>query len=155
MSPFQRPPHHADIFKQAMYIFLIVLTGASLSLADQSKPNLPTVIASAVPFYPPVARAAGIDGVIRFRLSTDGSRVSTISVEGGPPLLVSSAEENIRTWRFKEHSPVTFEATFRYKMLAELECEMDSGTVVLRLPSEVEVSAKRLQTCDPNVQTKP
>ena len=135
-------------------VFLALGVGATMSTAQQSKEPLPAVATAGVPFYPSVARVARIEGVVRLRLSTDGKRVSAISVEGGPPALVPAAEENVRTWQFKDHSPTTFEATFRYKMLPESECEMDSGTVLLRLPTEVEVSARGVQTCDPTVENK-
>jgi TonB family protein len=135
-------------------ILLVLGFGATMSTAQQSKEPLPTVAIAGVPFYPPVARVARIEGVVHLRLSTDGKQVSAISVESGPPALVQAAQENVRTWQFKDHSPTTFEATFRYKMLPESECEMDSGTVLLRLPTEVEVSAKGVQTCDPTIEGK-
>ncbi|PYT57320.1 MAG: hypothetical protein DMG35_20485 [Acidobacteria bacterium] len=135
-------------------ILLVLGFGGTMSTAQQSKEPLPTVATAGVPFYPPVARVARIEGVVHLRLSTDGKRVSAISVESGPPALVQAAQENVRTWQFKDHSPTTFEATFRYKMLPESECAMDSGTVLLRLPTEVEVSARGVQTCDPTVESK-
>jgi hypothetical protein len=69
-------------------------------------------------------------------------------------MLVQAAQENVKTWEFEEHSPTTFKATFRYKILPQSECDIDNGTVLLRLPTEVEVSAKGVQTCDPAVESK-
>ena len=135
-------------------ILLVLGFGATMSTAQQSKEPLPTVATAGVPFYPPVARVARIEGVVHLRLSTDGKQVSVISVQSGPPALAQAAQENVRTWQFKDHRPTTFEATFRYKMLPESVCEMDSGTVLLRLPTEVEVSARGVQTCDPTVESK-
>jgi hypothetical protein len=135
-----------------LLLFALGLEGTTS--AAQSKEALPTVVTAGVPFYPPLARTARIEGVVRLRVSTDGERVSAISVESGPPMLIPAAQENVKTWQFKDHSPTTFEATFRYRMLPESECEIDSGTVLLRLPTEVEVSAKGIQTCDPSVQSK-
>lgn len=135
----------------ASLLILLVLVSGTIMSTQPSKEHLPTIAIASVPFYPPIARVARMEGVVRLRLSTDGKRVSAISVESGPPVFVPPAEENVRTWQFKDHTPTTFEATFRYKMLPESECEMDSGTVLLRLPTEVEVSAKGVQTCDPAV----
>ena len=115
----------------------------------QSEELIPAVTIANVPLYPPAARQAGIEGPVRLRLSTDGTRVLAITVESGQPMLVQAAKENVKTWVFKQHSPSTFVATFRYRLLPESECDMDSGTVLLRLPTEVEVSAKRVRTCDP------
>jgi hypothetical protein len=69
-------------------------------------------------------------------------------------MLAKAAQENVKTWEFEEHSPTTFEVTFRYKILPQSECDIDNGTVLLRLPTEVEVSAKGVQTCDPAVESK-
>jgi hypothetical protein len=138
---------------RALVLFSLNL-GATISIAEESKGPLPTVVSATVPFYPRTARLARIEGVVRLQISTDGRRVSTISVKGGPPVLIPAAEENVRTWLFKEHKPTTFEVTFHYKMLPESECEADNGTVLLRLPTEVEVTAKGVQTCDPADQGK-
>jgi hypothetical protein len=67
-------------------------------------------------------------------------------------MLSQAAQENVMTWKFEEHTPTTFEATFRYKIVPQAECEMDNGTVLLRLPTEVEVTAKAWQTCDPAIE---
>lgn len=123
--------------------------GATMSTGQQPKSRLPTVTSATVPFYPPLARVARIEGIVHLRVSTDGMRVSAASTISGHPLLVEAAAENLRTWQFREHTPATFETMFRYKMLPESECEMDSGTVLLRLPAEVELSAKGWKTCDP------
>ena len=136
-------------------IFLVLGLGPTMSTAQQSKVPLPTVAVAEVPFYPPIARVAGIEGVVHLRLSTDGKRVSAVSVESGPPALVQAAQDNVKTWQFKDHSPTTFQTIFRYKILPGSECEMDSGTVLLQLPKEVEVRAKGVQTCDPAVDSKP
>jgi hypothetical protein len=152
MTLVQKYQYNAHIRIAFLPILLVLTLGTIMSTAQQSKERLPTVATASVPFYPPIARVARIEGVVRLRLSTDGKRVSAVSVESGPPSLLPAAEENVRTWKFKDHSPTTFEATFRYKMLPESECDMDSGTVLLRLPTEVEVSAKGVQTCDPTVE---
>ncbi len=136
----------------SLLILFTLALGASMSPAQQSKKPLPMVIAAGVPFYPPLARVARIEGVIRLRLSTDGKRVSAVSAKSGHPLLVEAAKENVRTWQFKDHSPTTFEVTFRYKMLPESQCEIDNGIVLLRLPIEVEISAKGVQNCDPSTE---
>jgi hypothetical protein len=128
--------------------------GANMSTAQQAKEQLPRVASAGVPLYPRTPRIAHIDGVVRLRLSTDGKRVSAIEVESGQPMLAKAAQENVKTWEFEEHSPTTFEVTFRYKILPQSECDIDNGTVLLRLPTEVEVSAKGVQTCDPAVESK-
>jgi TonB-like protein len=123
--------------------------------AQESEPDLPVVLDAAVPFYPHNARLAHIEGVVRLQVSTDGETVSGIKLlEEGQPMLVIAAKENVKTWRLEWHSRTTFEVTFRYKLLPDFACEADNGAVVLRLPREVEVSVKGMQTCDPSGQVK-
>ena len=154
MSVTQKPWHQVSArMARALVLFTLGL-GATISNAQESRVPLPIVASATVPFYPRIAREARIEGVVRLQVSTDGKRVSSMSVKGGPPVLIPAAEENVRTWQFKEHRPTTFEVTFHYKMLPESECELDNGTVLLRLPAEVEVSAKGVQSCGPADQSK-
>jgi hypothetical protein len=75
-------------------------------------------------------------------------------------MLAQAAKVNVKTWRFDRHRPTTFEATFRYRLLpskCDSECNCDSlegGSVQLKLPIDVVVTAKELLTCDPAVQYK-
>ncbi len=139
----------------AMFLLLGAVLAAGSGLAQPRDKPLPLVVSASAPFYPPIPRQAHIEGVIRLRLLTDGNRVSQIHVESGPPLLVQAAEENVKTWEFKQHTPVTFETTFQYKLLpskCDSKCNCDdreNGTAHLHLPTEVEVSAKADITCDP------
>jgi hypothetical protein len=122
--------------------------------AQESKQDLPVVLDAPVPFYPQNARMAHIEGVVRLEVSTDGEAVSGVELFSGPLILAMAAKENVKTWRLRWHSRTTFQVTFRYKLLPEFACEIDNGTVVLRLPLEVEVTAKGIQTCDPSSQEK-
>jgi len=125
------------------------------SAAQQTKAKLPRVASASVPLYPRFAPPARIQGVVTLRLSTDGKRVSTISDASGPLMLVQAAKENVRTWQFEPHRPTSFEVTFHYKLLpakCDSECFCDSEekeSVVLQLPTNVDVSAKEYTICDP------
>jgi TonB family protein len=142
----------------ALILFTLGM-GANMSSAQQKQP-LPSIASASVPLYPRTPQMAHIEGVVRLRISTDGSRASSIEVESGQPMLAQAAKENVKTWQFEQHSPTTFEATFRYRLLpskCDSECNCDSlekGTVLLRLPAEVEVSAKELLICDPAAENK-
>ncbi len=135
-------------------ILLMLATGATSSIAQQ-RTTPPTVVAAAVPFYPRTTQMAHIEGVVRLRISTDGTRPSSIEIESGQPMLAQAAKENVKTWLFEEHSPTTFETTYRYKLLhsgCDAKCTCDStekDSVLLKLPAEVEVSAKELIVCEP------
>ena len=118
-----------------------------ISYAQQVAEPLPEVISATVPFYPPIARAARIYGVVHLHLSTDGKRVSTIIGQTGPAMLIKSAEENVRTWIFAEYVPTSFDVSFRYNLLDVSKCETGNKPVVLHLPTEVEIDDSS-QNCD-------
>jgi hypothetical protein len=100
--------------------------------------------AGAVPLYPPLARAAGVQGDVHVKLTTDGHRVVAAQAQDGHKLLASAAETNARTWEFATHEPTSFTVTYHYKLDARLQGNPNNPTVVLRLPTEVDVSTEPL-----------
>jgi TonB-like protein len=113
------------------------------SQVQQSKVALPRVSAAGVPLYPLQAYISNIEGVVRLKITTDGHRVVDTHVEDGHKLLASAAEENVRTWQFQVHEPTTFTVTYRYKLVTNWKGDPYNPAVVLRLPTEVEVSTRR------------
>ena len=129
-------------------------------LARHAQPPLPKVVSASVPFYPRLAPTARIEGMVKLRVSTDGERVSAIQVESGAPMLAQAAKENVKTWQFEPHSPTTFGVTFRYRLLVpkcDSECHCDTEekeSVLLQLPTNVDVSAKIPAICDPAAEIR-
>lgn len=156
-SKFLRWPQQLSFVGGITRIALVLLfTSAVSSEGDRQRGHdLPVVTEAAVPFYPAVARMAHVDGVVRLQVSTDGEAVSRVEVLEGQVMLARAAKENVKTWRLKWHARTTFEATFRYTLLPDLVCEADNPTVLLRLPLEVEVTAKGVKTCDPATDIRP
>jgi TonB family protein len=148
---------------KARLLLLLMLGVAALasgqSATQQAKTPVPALASAAVPFYPRVPQQAHIEGVVRLRISTDGNRVASVEVESGQPMLVQAAKENVKTWQFERHAPTSFETTFRYRIFptkcdSQCNCEgVEKRTVLLRLPTEAEVSAEELMTCDPASDT--
>lgn len=135
-------------------LVLFILGMGAIMAIGQQKP-LPSVISASVPFYPRITQQAHIDGVVRLRISTEGSRVASVEVESGQPMLAQAAQENVKTWQFEPHTATTFETTFRYKLLpskCDAECNncdsVEKPSVLLQLPSDVEVNAKELMVCE-------
>lgn len=124
------------------------------------KASFPKVVSASVPFYPPLARETRIQGAVTLRVSTDGKEVSIVDAETGPPLLVRAAKENVKTWHFESHTPMSFEVTFHYRLLpikCDAQCACDSEekeSVLLKLPASVDISAKGYMTCDPAVEIR-
>jgi protein TonB len=73
-------------------------------------------ISGADPLYPAIARSARVQGtvVIAATISKSGS-IENLHVVSGPPLLVSSAVEAVKTWRYRPYllngDPVEVETT--------------------------------------------
>jgi TonB family protein len=126
-----------------------------MSVAQQAKTVMPTIASASVPLYPRVIRAARIQGDVVLQVSTDGQRISAVEVKSGPPMLVEAAKDSVKTWQFEPHTPTSFEVTFHYKLLlpkCDSECNCDSEkkeSVLLQLPTTVDVSAKIPAICDP------
>lgn len=146
-----------------MKLLLFMFGLAVLAYGQSAVPQapVPALASAAVPFYPRLAQQARIQGVVTLHLSTDGKRVSAIEGERGPLMLVKAAKENVKTWQFEPHMPTTFETTFRYRLFdskcdSQCKCSgVEKATVMLRLPTEAEVSAETLMLCDPAVEIKP
>jgi hypothetical protein len=141
--------------------FLLTFCTMSFCAAQHSQEQLPTVISSGDPTYPLMAREASIQGAVLLRVTTNGMQVSEVQIESGPAMLAIAAQENVKTWRFQAHNPISFETTFRYTLLPGLiDClpivQSDNGTVLLNLPREVDLTAKRIGVCETPVDyTKP
>jgi hypothetical protein len=134
-----------------MMIFVAVLVPMFAQKAAQERP---LVIAGTMPLYPRTALLVHIHGVAKIRVTTDGKKVSALVAEGGPPMLVKAAKDNILTWEFAEHKPTTFVTTFEYLIDEPATCSVTNGTSVLHMPLEVRVSANDVQTCDPAVERR-
>lgn len=137
------------ILRPACATFLLLVAGAWCVSAQNRDETVPVVIAAAAPFYPRVALLAHITGTVTVRVATDGKKISALSDESGPPMLVRAAEENIRSWEFQKHKGTTFVTTFQYKIDEPADCVLHNDSVALHLPLEVQISARGVQTCDP------
>ena len=116
---------------------------ATLNGPVQPRQQLPTVKSGDMPLYPPLARLAHIEGTVKLRVSTDGDRVTAVTVEEGQPMLAKAAEANVRTWQFVNQNPTVFEATFAFHLLGQTDCEplSNNGKITLSLPDQIDVIA--------------
>jgi len=67
--------------------------------ADAAKRKVKSKV---VPVYPPLARQLGINGKVKIEvtISADG-KVTATKIVGGSPVLVDSAIEALKKWRFE------------------------------------------------------
>ena len=129
----------------AIGLAIVCLAAApSPTIIEQSSLAYPMVMHADVPLYPPGARTASVEGVVTVKVTTDGHRAIRTEVEGtANPLLSRAAEENLRTWEFTLHDPVIFTTTYRYVIADNIDSRLNNPTVVLKLPTEVEVRTLR------------
>ena len=114
------------------------LLGSGVDVISQEATGpLPMLAAAKVPLYPRVARATNTEGTIHVRVRTDGYKVVDAHAREDLKPLSTAAEENVKTWEFVMHTPVSFTIIYRYK-LAE-DCNPDNPTVTLRFPTDIEV----------------
>jgi outer membrane biosynthesis protein TonB len=139
----------------ALLSLAVVASLASFSSgAQESKAVSLKVATIGVPIYPPLARAAHVEGTVHIKITTDGQRVIGTHVEDGHKLLAAAAEENAKSWQFTANGPATFIVTYRYKLVPGLKGDPSSPAITLRLPNEVQVSTVPLVISDPGAQVK-
>jgi hypothetical protein len=131
-----------NLLWRAVPSIILLLVGWSVP-AQQPAVALPMVASAQVPLYPPAARHANVEGVVHLKITTDGHRVVATHVDDGHKLLATAAEENARTWQFSLHEPTTFTVTYTYKLVNEWKGDPNNPAVLLRFPTEVEVSTRR------------
>jgi hypothetical protein len=115
----------------------------------------PRVVRAGIPFYPPLAQATHVYGTVHVRVTTDGQNIVATHVEDGPKLLVDATEKNIQSWELSKHEPTSFVVTFVYKLKDDSKSNPNGPTIVLRMPTEVEVSATPLVIRDPSPDIRP
>jgi TonB family protein len=129
-------------------VLAVLVTFGNSSRAGEVQ-QMPLVQSASLPTYPMIARAARVSGTVVLEVSTDGERVSKIVVKSGPPMLVPSVRENVATWRFTPHQPITFETTFIFRIEDPASCEFENAALTVKLPTLVDIKVNSLETCDP------
>ena len=86
------------------FLLLLLLLGSSpVPAAAQSEEGAEArkLVSKVAPDYPPLARKLRLSGTVRFEVvvATDGS-VKSVRVKGGNPVLVESAQNALRGWRW-------------------------------------------------------
>lgn len=135
--------------RRSVVTVTVVLVAAGVLMAQENlKASLPVVISAATPLYPIGPHTANIQGSVRLQVKTDGHRVVEADVkdDGGNPALGRAARENVLTWQFSNHEPLSFEVSYRYVLvdkLDDIQSNAPNSKVVIRFPTSVEVYARR------------
>jgi outer membrane biosynthesis protein TonB len=128
---------------QARWVLLLLSLVHAVAVAEDAAPSLPKVTAFECPRYPSKAESTRLQGSVVMQVKTDGSKVSDVTSTSGHPILISEATNNVRTWRFAEHTPTTFKVTYFYVAEGRFKPDPDiKCAAVLDLPTKVTVSTK-------------
>jgi TonB family protein len=109
------------------------------------------------PTYPPVARQARIQGSVELHaeISKDGS-IQSLSLISGHPLLVPSAIEAVKQWRYKPYilngEPVEVETTVTINFL--LAGEIPASAAGSNAPLKAERSVSQVEPPSPSTGEK-
>ena len=88
-----------------------------------------------MPFYPPLARTARVEGVVTLRvvIAKDGS--VTVDAASGPALLRDATARYVKAWKFRWEQPCSCAAkkdvTFVYR-ISDREAAAGSATAIVR-----------------------
>ena len=100
-----------------VFLLAILVSCSAVLRAQESARPLPEVTEHAAVKYPPLALQARIQGQVHLRITTDGHVVTDVNVKEGHPILAQSATENVKTWKFVDHEPGTFDVSFKFHFL--------------------------------------
>lgn len=109
---------------------LWVLCGLSVAAVPE-----PVLESAPMPFYPPLARTARVEGVVTLHvvIAQDGS--VTVDAASGPPLLRDSTARYVKAWKFGWEQPcgctVKKDVTFVYK-ISDRKAPAGSATAIVR-----------------------
>ena len=86
-------------------LLLLLLTISMVPAAAQSDESAETrkLVSKVAPDYPQLARKLRLSGTVKFEVlvATNGA-VKSVRVKGGNPVLVESAENALREWRWEK-----------------------------------------------------
>jgi hypothetical protein len=87
----------------------------------------------------PVIVLSGVQGEVLLKVKTDGQKVISVEViESAHPVLQELSIENVKTWRFNEHTPTEFTVHWKYA-LGEPDGNIKPDIATLNLPRSVEI----------------
>lgn len=96
-------------------LLLAVLLGAAMCHASTAAEPARKVVIQVKPAYPELARQMNVTGTVKIEvvIAADGS-VKSLKPIGGHPLLIQSASEALRKWRFAPGPETTTIVEFQF-----------------------------------------
>jgi TonB family protein len=107
----------------------------ALLLVEANAENGPVLKTYGQPIYPPIAKAARLEGsvTVQFVLDQQGEVVSTSTLEGNT-MLAKAAEAFVKTWHFRsENAPAaSYRTTIHFRLLDGAVDPRDTSSVSIR-----------------------
>lgn len=100
--------------------------------------SFPRIVQHSHITYPAAALDAKVQGDVMVKFTTDGVSVVSAQATSGPAELQDACLDNVKGWKFGKHTPGTFQAIFRFKILGS---DHPSEDVFPGLPNLIEVVA--------------
>jgi outer membrane biosynthesis protein TonB len=128
-------------------LLALFAAAAAPTNAQDSARALSKVTEHAPVLFPPLAHQARIAGLVHLQITTDGHTVIDVATRDGHPILAQAAAANVRTWKFADHPPGAFEATFHFQILKDkISFLKKPGTVDIEVPRSQEIEGKLAYT---------
>ena len=129
---------------------------ASVSTSAQTSAD-PVLLSGLLPQYPRISHAAHISGDVRVSFEIDSAgNVTDVLFISGPPLLRSTTEDSIRSWKFdastSDTKEVKFETVFSYRLTKgcpKTPAEKQTIRIRVRTIHHVEIVTSPICTEDP------
>lgn len=123
--------------------------GASLKAPPSEAEHYSNLIRADLPLYPPVARAAHVNGTVEIQVTVERGAVVDAQVKSSSsPLLSTPTVANVKTWQFQSEDRTTFSVTYVYQIEGEQTPLPENPRVELDLPRLVKITARPFKpTC--------
>ena len=125
---------------------LLCLLAVCLPLAAQT--DEPELISANIPRYPPLARQARIEGLVKvtFTLPASAGEPANVEAVSGHPVLKAAAVENVKTWHLRN----PFAAERKYKTEFHYRLATEAKKVIFESFHKVEIVISEPPPIDSN-----
>ena len=109
--------------------------------AAPRNPSAPLVVGAEVPFYPPVALSARLEGDVRLSVRVSKGIISAVALvqSDAHRALQVAATTNVRTWRFGEDATGVIEMLYQYRLAEEESDTVKNDYIEMELPTVITI----------------
>lgn len=130
----------------AIAFVMMISTGAILAEHSLQKPGRPEVIKAVAPIYPPIAKAAHLEGEFKVKATIDraGTVVATDIIH--PPelkILREVVDKAAAQWKFESGGDAPEKRTVQLSFIFRFVPEGEEASIAFRPPYQVEVTGHK------------